>query len=607
MPTTVDRTGKIARLAAEHPHIVGVVVVGVAAALFVVLSLPALREESPTYDEPYHLAAGYTHLVRRDFRLAPDHPPLATTVGSLPLLLSAVRWPPDGPLWADAEEVCFAHALFYQSGNDPERLLRRGREMIFVWIVIILAVVFAWARELYGLRGGLLALSLATISPTVLAHGHLFTTDVAVAALVLSTLWAFARLSSRSTLSRALASGALLGAALTTKFSALFLVPALIAAELVVRWARRAESAVTAVAATTARGGDAGRRPATLAVVLAVVAGAYATIWAAYGFRYRASSDAAFAFRWQAVRSATPGIDPAIDLLRRTRLVPEAWIHGFALVHQRTRDRPSYALGRFSADGWWWYFPFAFLVKTPAAAVLLYLWALWAVVRAGRAGIVRTAYLVIPLVVYWLAAVATPLNIGIRHLLPALPPMMILAGAVPARAVRARWRPVAALPALLLVAAATESLLAAPYHLAFFNWPSRAFFDRHEMLVDSNLDWGQDLGRLARFVREHDIPLLKLSYFGSASPRHLGLAHEVLTAANTYLLCERDLVGATSLAPGDWVAISATNLVGAPFPAADRDALAGFRHLVPETTIGHSIRVYRIPAAFGAQPTPGAE
>ncbi len=591
----------------------------IAITIAILLSLPGIFAESPTYDEPYHLAAGYTSLVRRDFRLGPDHPPLLRMIAALPLVVQRVRWPADESLWASADAACFAHALFYQSGNDPDRLLRPARLVTLAWVAILQIVVFAWARALFGPIAGLVALVLVTFCPTLLAHGHLVTTDVGMAALALLALRAFSRMGTRPTWPGALGCGGLLGAALVAKFSALFLLPALLATH-VIRWClgrTRAARAAGAVHLSTARprlGHDASRGGldavaaralprrrrllSSVGTVCLVVLGAYVTVWGAYGFRYRGSSDPAFQFDWAGLDG--PGaLLQAVTFLRDHRVLPEAYLYGFALIEQRTRDRASYALGRFSPDGWWWYFPFALLVKTPVATLLLYAWGLGALLWRGSGELARVCHLVVPLALYWIAAVATPLNIGVRHLLPALPMMMILTGGLAPRpgdpAPRWRGRTLAA----LLATTTAACLAAAPYFIPFFNLPSRLVFARHYMLADSNLDWGQDLRRLRRYMDRHGISAVRLSYFGSASPGNLGLAHEMLTSANVYLMCEKDLVMARALRPGDYVAISATNLVGASFPVEARDELAAFRALKPVATIGHSIFVYRMPGPRG--------
>jgi hypothetical protein len=113
------------------------------------------------------------------------------------------------------------------------------------------------------------------------------------------------------------------------------------------------------------------------------------------------------------------------------------------------------------------------------------------------------------------------------------------------------------------------------------------------MLVDSNLDWGQDLARLKGYMDRVGARSLKLSYFGTASPRHLGLSHEVLPGFNSYSRFEPEWPAARELHPGDLVAISATNLMGVYLE--DAQLYRWFRRLIPVTTVGSSIVVYRIP------------
>lgn len=152
--------------------------------------------------------------------------------------------------------------------------------------------------------------------------------------------------------------------------------------------------------------------------------------------------------------------------------------------------------------------------------------------------------------------------------------------------------------AAILALVPLETLAAGPYFLAYFNLPSTLAADRHFLLADSNLDWGQDLRRLKRWMDRHGIERLKLAYFGNASPRLLGLRHDRLMAANMYQDYEPEWKLVETLHPGDWVAVSATNYAGIVLGLrADhyRKLLAG---LSPITAIGHSILVFHIPPGW---------
>jgi hypothetical protein len=190
------------------------------------------------------------------------------------------------------------------------------------------------------------------------------------------------------------------------------------------------------------------------------------------------------------------------------------------------------------------------------------------------------------------------MNIGIRHILPVHPFMLILAGGVAgvdAAAPWIRWK--AGAVSGLVGTAVAGCLWAAPYFLAYFNLPSRAIAAPRFLLTDSNLDWGQDLGRLKKYMDRHGIPEVKLAYHGSASPRHLQLRHQVLpglTWFTQYVRHEPEWKPAADLKSGDYVAISATSLVG--LVLHDKDFyLRSYGELEPVAEIGGSILLYRIP------------
>jgi hypothetical protein len=165
--------------------------------------------------------------------------------------------------------------------------------------------------------------------------------------------------------------------------------------------------------------------------------------------------------------------------------------------------------------------------------------------------------------------------------------LMILAGGAARMVRRKAWLYV------LLAGAISSGLLAAPHFLAYFNLPSTVIFERHEMLVESNLDWGQDLPGLKRWMDDNGVEEVKLAYFGSASPAHYGIRHQRLPGYNVYSSFEKEWPPARGVESGDWVAISATNLRG--LYLSRKDAYERFLAEEPVAAIGHSILIYRIP------------
>jgi hypothetical protein len=320
-------------------------------------------------------------------------------------------------------------------------------------------------------------------------------------------------------------------------------------------------------------------RPAQLAAILLVAALhailVVAIIWAFYGFRYTAFSDgdtaeARFMDSWETL-SQTPGVvAPTVGFAREHRLLPEAFLYGIAFVDRHTRARFAFLDGEFGVTGWWWYFPYAFAVKTPLALFGLLALAGAAAIRAGPTarGLYDTAPLWILLVVHWSASLPLNTNVGLRHVLPTYPALFVLAGYA-VRWLEWRRRILGPAVAVLALAFAVSSFAIRPDYLAYFNalvgGPTQGY--RH--LVDSSLDWGQELPGLAAWLEANGAgQTAYLSYFGSSSPMAWGVTaralpsyHEAPRSAQVfelggglYCISATMLQGVYADPPGPWTA-----------------------------------------------------
>ena len=557
-------------------------------ALLLVLGVTSLRTKSAVYDEIVHFSAGYTSLRFGEFRFNPDHPPLVARLAAAPLLAMDVRFPADDPAWTMGRPYEVGRRFLYR-WNDGDRLLLRGRVMVLLLAAVLATIVFLWTRAAWGLPAAALALLLAVTSPDVLAHGQLVTTDLGAALFIFAGVAAFERVTSRVTASRVLLAGLALGAALSTKFSALILLPALAILAAVV--AVRAEPLTLALAGAPRTIERWASKLAALAIVAAVMGAiAFACLWAAYGFRFAAARDPAFeaAIPWDRLRPEPPALAGAVDALREARLLPEPYLWGFVRFFKHQQGRPAFLLGAHSDDGFWSFFPVSFAVKTPVALLALVALALWlAAARRLRSRI--DVFLWVPIALYAAVSVSRGINIGHRHLLPLYPFLFVAAGRTAAWAAAAwpRRAPAAAVGVLAAwhVAAA---LWIHPHYLAYFNELAGGPARGYRILVDSSLDWGQDLRGLKPYMEAHGIPRVKLSYFGTADPAYYGIPCDLLPG---YLPLPREIV--RSFAPGDVLAVSATNLQGVYLDPADRPMMERLRGEEPVGSVGYSILIFR--------------
>ena len=539
------------------------------------LAVHALLQASATFDEPAHVVAGASYWATGDYRLNPEHPPLAKLLATAPLPAMGVRFDTDDEVWRLRRQWEMARRFLYR-WNDADRVLLAARLPIVACGLLLSVLVYGWTRRLFGDAPALVALGACVFSPDVLAHSGLVTTDVPVATFFLATVMAAHHAASprgaiRGTAS-ALVLGLALGAALATKFSALLLLPILL---------------VLAVVAATGPV-DERRTPRQLART-ALLAGAVAllVVWSAYGFRPHLSPDPAqrASLDW---REVDPGPGPVPALLRAAnavRLLPEAYVYGCLRFLKHADGRPSFLHGQRSEEGFRAFFPVSFAIKTPLP--LLVLLGMAGLAARRRPLLRRDAwFLWLPPLVYAAVSIASALNIGHRHLLPVYPFLFVAAGRVASLAPGGSTRAVVS-ALLLLLALGTGRTH--PHHLAYFNELVGGPAGGWRWLVDSSLDWGQDLGRLGAWCRAHDVRTVKLAYFGTADPAHHGVPAVLIPGQSL----PRPAAWVREVRPGDVVVVSATLLQGIYVEPGDQSLFTLLRTKTPVARVGHSLFVYR--------------
>jgi hypothetical protein len=423
------------------------------------------------------------------------------------------------------------------------------------------ALVFRWAADLEKVAAGLLALTLFTLDPNIVAHGSLVTTDMAVTLFGLLAFFLLYRYFRHSTWLRLVGVGLAVGLAVASKVSAV-LILLLVAALLTFR-----------------RGGKDWRRRVGAVLVIGLVA--FMAVWAVYRFEMR----------------TLPDVSGSIPLPAATHLE----IYRSLQEHYRL-GHPAFLMGQNGTQGWWLYFPVAFGVKTPLPVLILLGLAL--VMFVKRRGPVRPTLILYPLV-YLITALFSSVDIGYRHLLPVLPFLYIFIGSqlgsseIVSR-ITMRWEEASAvtnvratsfLPFLvigLVIAWLTIGMVGVyPYPLAFFNELAGGPGRGYRWLVDSNLDWGQNLWQLRDWMRAGGVERVYYGHYSPARPQTYDVTADYLPPdprASTFAPFDP--------APGVY-AIGATTLQGVYTP--DVNTFAYFRSQEPEEVLGHALFVYRVP------------
>ncbi|MFO0909503.1 MAG: glycosyltransferase family 39 protein [Isosphaeraceae bacterium] len=653
------------------------------------LAVQSLVQENPTVDEVIHLPAGISYWQTGRFRLYHHNPPLVRMVAALPVLpkqpmmgYGASSWQREPPNKAE-----FAHEFMQLNAPRYFELFTLARLTMPLFGAIGGLVVFLWSKRLYGPVAGLLSLALWTFCPNILAHTRLITTDAGATAIGALATYAFWRYLKKSTWRSASIAGLLLGIAQITKFTLLVLYglwPALAMVGLVAgeRMRRRCATPPPPGGSIAPTSGEAGGFTIVARVAaqgLWIVALSILVINLCYGFEGVGIPLGDYEFVCQTLtRPVPPGgmVRPTspdtllngayrfrINWFRGTPLgkipvpLPREYVLGFddqkleaegipvkysdpdvtGPAGDRVRGYPVYLDGELSQTSWWYYYLFALAYKTPEGTILLVILSLGALAAAPWARAhwfdELTVWLV-PLFLLFVMSIFTNINLGLRYVLPVFPFIYIAAGRLVPWANRQadrlpRWT-ARGLVVLGLVGAVGASLTIHPHYLAYFNVMSGGPDHGDSHLIDSNLDWGQDLVGLRRWLaRNAPGERVGLAYFGQIHPRifdEQGLGFDWFlpppSPGSMPLLPTRYRLEPRSLRlqPGLY-AVSATLVRGLPWRVYDRpaapyeesrwapwqawtNAFSYFNVLQPIDRIGHSIYIYRVTEADAERLSP---
>ncbi len=483
-------------------------------------------------DEIAHLTAGYSYWKTGDYRLQPENGNLPQRWAALPLLHKDLKFPPlDQAAWRISDVWELGFRWMFDFGNDLADMLREGRRMIALFGAAAGALVFLWARRLNGDKAALLAVTLFAFCPTMLANGALITSDITATCMFLAAVTAFWAMAHRLTAVRCLVFGLMLGLLCVAKFSAPLIAP-MCAILFAVRVARKDPLK----AGWPFRAPVAGQVRIAFSLVAATVVAcglAVAVIWASYGFRYAMfrhfePNHVRSLVGWDVLEDQGGLLVPVERFARDHELLPESYIYGFAHTYRFSRFRKAFLNGDYRSTGWVQFFPYTMAVKTPIALfVLLALAAAHAAsLRRGprewRDRLYEWSPLLSLFAVYWAFSLTSHLNIGHRHITPIYPVLFVMASGA---ACWITWPPrwAGALVVALAAWFAGESVWIRPHYLAYFNefvGPRDAW--KH--LVDSSLDWGQDLPDVKRWLDAHPPHgRVFISYFGSGDIVYYGV------------------------------------------------------------------------------------
>lgn len=518
-------------------------------------------QESATMDELAHIPAGYGYVKYLDYRLNPEHPPLVKALAAFPLLFQKLNFPTDKSAWqTDINGQWEAGNQFlYESGNDADKIIQWSRLMPMLLTLLLIIFIYLWGKELIGRWWALLPTFFFSLSPTALAHGHYVTTDTAAALGIFVATYYFVKFLIKPSKKYFVFAGLAFGIAQLMKFSAVLLMPFFIFLIVIfyvwkIYYDKQQNKTLDLKYLLT-------RAFYYIKALLFIFIVGYALVYAVYflfTINYpieKQTADTKFILtsfagspdaNWESCR-----LNSGVELKHRTRCLAEIniwmagnkifrpigqYLLGVLMVMQRSSGgNTGYFLGEVSASGWWYYFPTLFVLKEPIPSLILIglalLLGIWRILKAKSyklkaifdyLGLHFPEFAMISFVIfYWIYSIKSPLNIGIRHILPTMPFIYILiAGSIKKWINGGKAKIKIILIAILTIWYLAETLFVYPHFLSYFNQFAGGTNNGYRYAVDSNYDWGQDLKRLAKWANNNNIKKIGVDYFGGGNPKY---------------------------------------------------------------------------------------
>jgi len=507
------------------------VAIGLLLIMFVI-EFTSANLESQTYDEGMHITAGYQHLMDKKIILNPEHPPLIKLLSAI--FIAPLK--PNLPNMGDLPQLEYSRKFMQQSGNNVDKILLYGRLPIMLLSILMGWIIFVWAKQLAGIKAGLFALILYVFDPNILAHSRYITTDIGVSLAFLATFYFFYRYSIHKSIYNLLSLAIVFSLAQLTKFSTLMLAP------LIFGFALFAKLKI---------------KKYLLLILLCCL----------------------FTF-----------------LLIIIFYCGDLNTYKFGLEKLQNHEQVghvAYLLGNISQFGFWYYFPLTFIFKTPLLTIVLLILAIIIFLRKffsklalinKKQNIIKKISAAIKIITlaewmiiifpifYMVVSMINHINIGVRHILPIYPFIFIfIAINIFGNNFNPWHNKIKILSICLIFLYAINSLLVYPEYLSYFSRIIGNSSNGYKYLLDSNVDWGQNLKKLKKYLDDNNIkdPIV-LCYFGTGDP-------------NYYKINNLPMEGQKK----GWIAISIQHIIMLP-------KYQWFLSYEPIAKIGNGIYLYKL-------------
>lgn len=601
----------------EHSGAVVIILLG----LMLVLGLSSMAMDSGIVDEVAHIPAGYSYLKFGDYRLNPEHPPLIKDLAAGPLLLLNLKFPLTIPAWTTEANGQWEVGwnFIYHIGNDAEKILFFSRLPILLLALLFGYVLYRFCKKRYGVLVALLTLFFFTLSPNLLAHSRLVTTDLGIAVFIFfafATFFKFLDKPNWKTLWLATVFFALMQLA---KFSAIIIYPffGLLTLIAIVAWTKPDNWLLR----LKVYGGG----------LLFIFIVSFAMIWVFYiPHTWNMPLDVQDRLITTSLQyglgEKLAGILTKLNDFPGMKSIVQYLLGAVMVVNRVQGGNTTYFLGQVTNQSFLWYFPLSYLIKEPVPLLFLVFLTLfsgiyryfkkiplqiWSKFKAyAQKNFVELSFLLF-VVFYSYISIKGNLNLGLRHLFPIVPIILMLVAKETVDWIKEAKTETFRLAYsgilfLLLTWYVFANFLIFPSYIAYFNEIIGGPVYAYKYVTDSNVDWGQDLKRLAVYIKTHpEMGKVAVDYFGGGDPKYYFCNRKfdsqgnLIANSSGYDCANSSLLewhAENGRPPTKYIAVSETFLMNDIYWATLRkdEGYSWLRASQPIAKIGYSIYLYKI-------------
>ena len=538
------------------------------------------NEKSVTVDEFSHLPSGIYNLKTLDWRMDRESPPLIKCFPALTTIITK----PDIDVKSfrlDPNPWTFGYDFMFRNKEKYKQIFKFGRCAVILLGCLGGFLLYQFAKEIYGYKGALLALFLYVFNPNIIAHSRLTTIDVGTSCTIFLSIYCFWKFLKRRNGLWCMAAGTTLGLAQLSKFTALILYPifSIIFVVSIIQMAFFKKNSTMNKNATIFF-------KSTIYFFLVLLISLF-VINAGYIFSGTFIPISEYDFLSKALKIGSAFCWKSLPVP-----LPYDYLTGFdaqlAISEGNNPFYIGYLMGEHSLTGWWYYYIVAFVVKTPVVLLAMFGVVLldWIFRREDRPDPETNLCIWLPIIVFFVYfSFFTHIPIGIRFLLPIFPFLFLVTGYL-YQVSFMKGKVGRIVMGIAVVVYLIPSVSIFPNYLSYFNLLAGGPEHGYQWLIDSNLDWGQDLPVLKRYLENKGIKKIKLGYFGRVDPRIYGI---------DYTLAKKEIEKGI-------YAISVNFLVGRPYyllkenskelQYVDLDYFKRYRFLEPTDVLGNTIYVF---------------